>query len=392
MSDTSTTSPDAPSVRPLWGSFALICLAYLVSTTGEQMLSPLFPTASEDLGLSVAQGGIAFGLLSGSIAVMNLVGGLWMRRTPSVVIVRISALVGAVGSVITALAGGFGVLVVGQILLGSSAGLFFPAGLQMAGLAAGPSRRGFAMGMYGVAFSAGLTMAAILGTIGSGAGWRVPFWIGAVLFAIAATSGWWIRVPPAPAGTATTGAVSIRQVLSLPTAVGSSLAVCQYGAIPFLATFAVLEWDLTPARAATILLIGRLLSIVAKIVGGASADRIGAHASARRTGVLVTATGLAWIFIPASLVTSAIAAVFVGAVSSLGPVANALAVERFGQNGMALGAYRSIQIALGAAASAMVGVVADRIGLRITLAAAILVPLTLLWVCRPSVATRTVAA
>ena len=41
-------------------------------------------------------------------------------------------------------------------------------------------------------------------------------------------------------------------------------------------------------------------------------------------------------------------AIFAGMVSSLGPVANTLAVERFGQNGMALGMYRSIQIALGA--------------------------------------------
>ena len=39
-------------------------------------------------------------------------------------------------------------------------------------------------------------------------------------------------------------------------------------------------WD--AASAATVLIIGRVLSIVAKIIGGASADRIGAKASARR--------------------------------------------------------------------------------------------------------------
>jgi hypothetical protein len=69
-------------------------------------------------------------------------------------------------------------------------------------------------------------------------------------------------------------------------------------------------------------------------------------------------------------------------VSSLGPVANVLAVERFGGDGMALGAYRSVQIALGAAASALIGLAGDVFGLRPTLAIATLTPLTLLWICR----------
>jgi hypothetical protein len=171
-------------------------------------------------------------------------------------------------------------------------------------------------------------------------------------------------------------------VLSLPTAVGTVLAVLQYGAIPFLTTFAVVRWGISAAGAATVLIVGRLLSIVAKIVGGASADRVGARTSARRTGLILTATGLAWVLLPGGLATYAIAAIFAGTVSSLGPVANVLAVERFGQNGMALGMYRSIQIGIGAAASATVGLVAEVAGLRPTLAIAMLVPLTLLWICR----------
>ena len=69
-------------------------------------------------------------------------------------------------------------------------------------------------------------------------------------------------------------------------------------------------------------------------------------------------------------------------VSSLGPVANVLAVERFGNDGMALGAYRSVQIALGAAASAIIGLAGEAFGLRPALAIATLAPLALLWICR----------
>lgn len=378
---TAVTDDAAPATRPHWAVFALVCLAYLVSTTGEQLLSPLFPTARDDLGLSVGQGGVAFGLLTVSIAVFNLVGGAALRRVRPVALIRWSSAVGALGAAVTALAPVYGILLVGQVLLGSAAGLFFPAGLQSVGLTAGPARRGFAMGLYGVAFSLGLTMAAVLGSIGASHGWRAPFWVAVVLFALAAVSTLWMHVP-VPQSTAHLDKVPFRDVLSMPTAVGTVLAVLQYGAVPFLATFAVEAWGISAASAASVLVAGRLLSIVAKIIGGASADRVGARTSARRTGLLLMATGMAWVLLPGGWPTYVIAAVFAGSVSSLGPVANTLAVERFGQNGMALGMYRSVQIALGALASALVGLVADRVGLRPTLAVAMLVPLALLWICR----------
>lgn len=378
----------APTVR--WGVFTLVCLAYLVATTGEQLLSPLFPTVRRDLALTVGQGGIAFGVLSASIAACNLVGGWALRRIGPVALIARSSVLGAAGAVVAATAPNYSVLLVGQVLLGSSAGLFFPAGLQSVGLSTPPSRRGFAMGLYGVAFSLGLTMAAVLGAVGAGVGWRVPFWVAAVFFVGAAIACLGMRTMPAPATMAHLDRVPLRTVLSLPTAVGTVLAVCQYGAVPFLATFAVEEWRITAAEAATVLIVGRLLSILAKIVGGASADRIGAKASARRTGVLLTVAGLAWVLLPGGLAVYGVAALYAGGVSTLGPVANMLAVERFGQNGMALGMYRSIQIALGALASAIVGLVADAVGLRATLTvAAGTVPIALLYICRPDRRPRT---
>ncbi len=380
MTSPATTAVDGRG-KAHWGAFALICLAYVVTTTGEQILSPVFPTAQDDLGLSVGQGGIAFGLLTVSIAIMNLGGGAALRRFRPITVIRWSCLIGASGAVVTAAAPGYAVLLVGQILLGAGAGLFFPAGLQSVGIAAGPSRRGFAMGLYGVAFSVGLTLAAVLGSVGASLGWRVPFWIAAVLFLVSAFATSFLHIPP-PTSTGHRDRVSLRAVMSLPTAVGTVLAVCQYGAVPFLTTFAVDEWGISASSAATVLIVGRVLSIGAKVAGGASADRVGARTSARRTSVLLTAAGLAWVLLPGGWPTYALAAAFAAMVSSLGPVANTLAVEEFGQNGMALGMYRSVQIALGALASAIVGLVADHVGLRPTLAVAVLVPLVLLWVCR----------
>lgn len=377
-------------VRPRWGSFLLVCIAYLVATTGEQLLSPVYPTASNDLGLSVGRGGIVFGLLTGSIAVFNLVGGVLLRRLSPGMLIRGAALVGVVGSLVTATAHSFAQLAAGQIVLGASAGAFFPAGLQAVALLAGPAKKGFAMGIYGVAFSGGLTLAAVLGAVGSSYNWRISFWVAAGLGGVAVIGGAGEAAIKPTRGTH--ARFSLRTVLALPTAVGTVLAVCQYGAIPFLTTFAVDEWGLSATRAATVLVIGRVISILAKVVGGASADRVGARASARRTGIVLTATGLAWILLPGSVVAYGLAALFAGMVSSLGPVANVLAVEHFGGNGMALGAYRSVQIALGAAASALIGLAGDVFGLRPTLAVAALTPLTLLWICRERQAERVPAS
>lgn len=367
---------------PHWVAFGLLCAAYFATTTGEQMLSPLFPIVSDDLGLSVTQGGVAFAVLTATIAVTNLIGGDAVRHATPRTVIRIACLAGVGGAAVNALTSTYAVLLVGQVLLGAAAGLFFPVGLQGVGIAAGPAKRGFAMGIYGVAFSGGLLAAALLGTLGAAASWRLPFWIAAGLFVAAAVAIGFADLGPRMEGPR--GKLPLREVLALPTYVGIVLATLQYGAIPFLTTYAVQNWKISAGAASGVLVVGRLISIVAKVIGGASADRIGAKASGRRTAVVLTVTGLAWVLLPGNIVTYGVAAVFAGAVSSLGPVANVLAVERFGGNGLALGLYRSVQIALGALASALVGMIAGWVGLRPTLAAAGLVPLALLWICRES--------
>ena len=382
MESVARERPHVAAPGPRWVTFGLLCAAYFATTTGEQMLSPLFPVVSDDLGLSVTQGGIAFAVLTATIAATNLVGGDAVRHATPRTIVRLACLAGVAGSLINALTSTYAVLLVGQVLLGAAAGLFFPVGLQGVAAAAGPAKRGFAMGIYGVAFSGGLLAAALLGTLGAAASWRLPFWLAAGLFVAAGAAIGFADLGPRVAGPR--GKFPLREVMSLPTYVGTVLATLQYGAIPFLTTYAVARWGISAAEAATVLVIGRLVSIVAKVIGGASADRIGAKASGRRTAIVLTATGLAWVLLPGNLVTYGIAAIYAGAVSSLGPVANMLAVERFGGNGLALGTYRSVQIGLGALASAIVGVVAGLVGLRPTLTVAGLVPLALLWICRES--------
>ncbi len=372
-------SDDRTSDAPRWGGFALACGAYLAASVGESLLSPIFPTTAGDLGLDLTLGGVAFGLLTGAIALANIAGGALLPRLGATRVIRLAALLSVGGALLAATARSFPQLAAAQVVLGAGSGLYFPAGIQAVGLLAGPRRKGFAMGMFGVAFSGGLTIAAVLAAFGAEHGWRLPFVVSAVLSTASALGTLGLRVPPvAPAP----ARARLGDVLGRPTAVGTIGSICQYGTVSFLTVFAVDEWGLTVAAAASLLAVGRALSIVAKLVTGASADRRGPLASARRTAAVLTAAGVGWSLLPGSPLTYALAAVFIGTVSSLFPIANVLAFERFGQQGGALGLYRSVQIALGAVATLLVGVLGDAVGLRPVLALTTLAPLALFWICR----------
>ena len=230
------------SSRPRWGAFGLVCLAYLGVTVGEQALSPVMPEVAAEFGVTEGQSGLAFGLLALSIAAANLVGGAVLGRFGARALMLAGLAATTAGSVVAALAEGFAVVVAAQVLLGAGAGLYFPAGLQAVPAVAGSGRRGFAMGIYGVAFSAGLTVAAVLGALGAANGWRIAFWCAAALATAAFVATWPVRLGP-PSGASVSMRFPAKAVPGLPTVIGAVGAVCQYGAIPFLTTFAVAEWE-----------------------------------------------------------------------------------------------------------------------------------------------------
>ncbi len=375
-------APAAASNGPHWLAFSLVCLAYMAVTVGEQAFSPVLPEAAPELGLDEQDSGVIFGVLAASIAAANLVGGAVLGRLGIRRLMLAGLAATIAGAVIAAGAPGLGVLVLAHVFLGAGAGLFFPAGLRAVPAVAGARRRGMAMGLYGVAFSGGLTLAALIGTLGAAFDWRWAFWATAALAGAAAIATIGLHLPP-PDGTPISLRFPTRAVFGLATFIGAIGAVCQYGAIPFLTTFAVAEWGLTAGAAAGLLAIGRVVSILAKVASGASTDRIGPVASARRTGVFLAITGLAWVLLPAGWPVYVCAALFAGVVSSLFPVANLVALDRFGGHGPALGAYRSAQIGIGAAAGWLIGWLGAAVGLRTTLAIAVASPILLLVLLRP---------
>lgn len=383
MSDPTDTDPpsrlDTGSERPdgaRWPAFLAVCVAYLATTTGESLLAPVYPVAAPGLGLDLTGAGLAFFTLAFSIAVANLVGGVLLRSLRANRVLTLALVASTIGGAVAATAQGSIQFLVAQILLGAGAGLLYPAAIMSVGVFAGTARRGLAMAVFGVFFSGGLTLAAGLATLGSHLDWRLSFAIGAGLALVAMVGVWPLADSPRSDQDGPLFA-GLRAVLGAPTAVGVVGGISQYATVSFLPVFAVTVWGMGEGRAALALAVGRLLSIPAKLLSGALADRAGPIPAARINGLVLAAVGAVWALSPnvSLAVTGGVA--FTAGVSGLFPLANLLAFERVGRKGGALGAFRSLQLAAGALAGFGVGLAGEIVGLQPTVAAVVLIPLLL---------------
>jgi predicted MFS family arabinose efflux permease len=362
--------------------FTAATVGYLAVTTGESLLAPVLPALRSELGLDLRGVGAALGLLSAAIAVGNLGGGALLARWGAKPGAVTGLAVSAAGGLATAASRGPATFLLAQALLGLGSGVFFASGLRAVGVLGGRRRRGLAMGMFGVAFSGGLALAALLAALAGVWGWRASFAAAAVLSLATSLAAVLAPLPgrPAPGGAPAGGGglrAGLRDLLGAPLLVGGVAAASQYGTVAFLPSFAVTAWDLSPAAAALLLAAARLLSVPAKLLSGNAAGQAGSFRIARRLGLVLGVLGVWWTLAPgpAALVAAVAFAAFV---SGLGPVANVLAFERYGGSGMLLGAFRSTQIGLAAAAGAAIGSASAVLGLRPVLAVAALLPLALL--------------
>lgn len=365
-----------------WTPFLLICLAYLATTTGEAVLSPVYPLAADDIDLDLTRAGLAFAILATSIAIFNIVGGLLLRRMSTRAVLTLAVLSTAAGALVAASASGPTQFLSAQVLLGAGAGLLYPGAVMSVGTLGGSRRKGFAMAIFGVFFSGGLVLAAGLAALGTTLDWRWSFGIAAVLAGLAALSLQFVRDLP-QAQTRGPVFAGLAAVLGVPTAVGVIGGISQYATVSFLPIFAVDIWDTSEAAAAGVLAIGRVFSVPAKLLSGQAADRYGPVAAARGVGVSLALLGLCWTLLPWIWIAALAAILFAAEVSALFPLANLLAFERVGSRGPALGAFRSLQLGAGAVGGVAIGAAAEAIGLRSMVALVSAFPILLILV-RPA--------
>lgn len=323
----------------------VVTLTYVAVTVGESILAPVLPVASPELALDPAAGGRMLGVLSLSAAAGNVLGGAILARLGS----RIAAMTGAAGSAAGSLAVAAAqsetAALAGHTLIGFGAGFFFAAGVFSVGALAPSGRRGRAMGRYGIAYSVALALAALLvATVGS-TNWRAVFVIAAALSGLALVLLMFVSLPAARPVARGEVKASVR-LLGAPVLVGGVAALAQFGLVAYIPTYAVADWSVTVAAAAAILFAGRVLSIPAKAVAGWMIDRGGAERSAKLMTLVLMASGAAWLLVPGVAVAALASMVFASAAGAMFPMANVVAVERFGDLGGLLGIFRSLQMAI----------------------------------------------
>jgi MFS family permease len=363
-------------------SFVTVNTGYLAVTCAESLLAPVFPIAARELGLDLREAGLAFALLAGSIAVGNLIGGFSLSRVGPRAAAVAGPIVAGAGGIIAATSGGWPVFLAAQAAIGLGSGAFFASGLSAAGDLAGDRRRGLAMGFFGVAFSGGLALAALLVAVTANGGWQTAYWASAAICIVGAAAILASALPPRVPRPDPTTWSGLRRALHLPLLVGGMASGSQYGTVSFLPAFAVGVWSLSPRAAAAMLVVARVLSIPGKVQAGSRADHHGALPTAGRIGLLLAVFGLWWSLSPVWWIGIWAAIGFASGVSALGPVANLLALEAFGGRGFLLGVFRSAQIGIGALTSALLGVASSHFGLRPTLAVAAIVPVVLTLLAR----------
>jgi MFS transporter, DHA1 family, inner membrane transport protein len=355
-------------------AFTYLFLAYLVAAVGETLISPLFPLIRDDLGLTAAQQASLTAVLTVCIATCNIAGGWLGHRGGDRRMVRFSAVGLAIGGVVSGTAHSYGSLMVGQMLIGCGSGLFWASGMATIGRLYA-RKRSRAVAAYGLAYSAGLGVAAFAGDLGA-TYWRWAFFATAVLATGLVFVAPQLRdaEPAGPGGTWQSLRTSLSHPLyrmSLITALVAGMTnYILLGFAPLLFT----ERGATLSLIATMIGVGRIVSSVGKYGAGWLMDRFGGPA----TGVCLMASiallGLPFFLLPTSWGAPVVIPLLVVS-AGLFTVSNILSVQALpSRSTFSLGAYRAFLVAFSALLSTLVAVLLHAVGLRTIMLGALVVP------------------
>ena len=180
-------------LRHLPPGFGTVWAAVTVDLIGFGIVLPILPIYARRYHVTTFE---AAGLVAAFSAASFVASPLWGRvsdrrgRRP---VLLVSLAGTAVGSLVTGLAGGFGLLLVGRLIDGASGGSIAVAQAAAADLAP-PGERTRLFGLIGAAFGVGFVAGPAIGALAALAGPRLPFFVAAGL-AGANTIVAWRRLP-----------------------------------------------------------------------------------------------------------------------------------------------------------------------------------------------------
>ncbi|WP_234343165.1 MFS transporter [Streptomyces fulvoviolaceus] len=156
--------------------FAVLILSYLVNAMDRQVFFPLLPSIRSEYGFSLTEGGSLATSFTLGMAVAGLPAGYLLDRFSRKTVLVVSIMIYSLGTMATALAGGFAEMAAYRVVSGvgegmQSAALFAVIGTYFF------HRRGLAFGGTAVAFGTGVILGPLVGvhlaTLFQS--WRAPF-------------------------------------------------------------------------------------------------------------------------------------------------------------------------------------------------------------------------
>jgi MFS family permease len=156
--------------------------AYLV------VLAPLVGALSTEFGVGVAEVGVAIGLQSAVVALLQLPFGYLSDTRSRSLVLGISLSVGAVGVALTAVAPTYELLLAAQVVLGVGVAGHHPAHYPLLAAAVSDGQRGRAYSIHALGGAVGfaLSPAVVAGVVGLGYDWRVAVGVIAAVGTLAA--------------------------------------------------------------------------------------------------------------------------------------------------------------------------------------------------------------
>jgi DHA1 family inner membrane transport protein len=251
---------------------ALAVSAFAIGTT-EFVIAGLLPELAGDLRVSIPTAGLlvsgyALGVVLGAPLVTMAV-----RRWPRKQALLALLLLFVAGNVTSAVATGFGVLLLGRVLAALCHGAFLGVGSLAAAGLVDEKRRARAI----AAMFTGLTLSTVVGVpmgtfVGQQWGWRVTFW-GVAALGIAGMAGIVALVPPMPALVATEdGTVFRRPQLWLALAMTALGFGAVYAPYTFIAPIMTSLAGYAPADLSWLLIVFGVGLVLGNWLGARAAD------------------------------------------------------------------------------------------------------------------------
>lgn len=205
VNDVSVDSVDEGGVeRTQWIVVVALSLATLVVASELTMTAFALPSISADLGISSGATAWVLTAYTLPLVAIGVPAGRWMDSADAGLVFLLTLVVGAIASVISAIAPNFEVLLLSRILQGAAAALFMGLYMPLISATVRISQRGKAIGVIGTIMMLGaIGLAPVGGLVAEAFGWRAVFLVKLPLLLVVLWMGY--RVVPRQPSARVTG-------------------------------------------------------------------------------------------------------------------------------------------------------------------------------------------